>query len=496
MSSPRGGWPSRSTERSQTAVLGIVLLIGMVATLSLSFFLVAGETITGVEHQSEEERVEGAVVELSQQLQTASSNGDISRSIDLEVGQDGAVVREETGVINVTSDALADDAIEDLTIGTVEYESDDGTTIAYEAGAVFREKGNETQVVSEPSIHYDTTTKTLTLPVVTAIGERELGSGDVTFAHNTTKTFQEANVVEDESVTITIQSDYYRGWESFFRNQAGDAAVRDVDHENRTIEVEVGYIELESAYETGVTYSDDIDDFGGDFDGETREGNMPEMDPVIDELVDNATSDPDADDLDVVSDSKTLSEGTYYADAVELDETVTWQLDGNATLVVDGDFEMQSGDAEWIVDPSDDDYALRVYVTGDFDFDNGEMKPDPSAVDAAADQLQVYGTSDMDVLFQGGTFHGTMYAASDDWEPENELAPGSCNDYQVCFISNPEFDGGLVAHSVKSQAAAVDFEYDDTLEEGDFDAYPDAYNLPPQLTYLNVAHHEVDVTSR
>lgn len=78
-----------SETRGQSTLIGVVLLIGMVATLSLTFFFVAGDAVASLEHQAEDERVEGAFVELSQQLQTASSSNDISRTIDLDVDRMG-----------------------------------------------------------------------------------------------------------------------------------------------------------------------------------------------------------------------------------------------------------------------------------------------------------------------------------------------------------------------------------------------------------------------
>lgn len=485
---------NRGSGRGQSTLIGIVLLLGMVGTLSVGLFLVGGEAVSSLEQQSERERVESAFVELSHQMAAASDNrSGVARTIDLDVGQQGTVVREETGTINVSSDALESGAIDDLTIGTIEWEDTDGSVLAYEAGAVFRERGNETQVVSAPAISYETETDTLTLPVITATGDEHLGSGDVTLSSVRTTAYQDATVVENESITITIQSEYYRGWETFFREQAGDASIQDVDHENQTVEVEAGYLDLESAFDSGVTYSEDVDDFKDQFGDQARVGNMPEMDPVIEKIGEDARDDPD-EDLGILDSDEQLSDGLYYASEVNLqgnDDDVEFNLsDGNATLFVDGDFTMDASDASFTVDSGGTDNVLRIYVTGNFDFWGGEMRPDPSYGPAEAKQLQVYGTSELHGHFRRGEFHGTFYAASDSWEGPNQLTN---SDYQVHFHSNPTFEGGLVVHSANIHANAGNFDYDDSLEGSDFDAYPDEYQLPPQLTYLNVAHHEIEV---
>ncbi|WP_449289592.1 DUF7289 family protein [Natronobacterium lacisalsi] len=491
--SPEG--PDR-TRRGQSTLIGLVLLIGMAAAISTSMLLVAGTTTADIQQDSEDERVESAFVELGQQLMTTSTESDVARSIDIDVGQDGAVVREDSGTINVSSEALETTALEDLTIGTVEYEGDGGTTIAYEAGAVFRETGNETRVVSAPPIHYETETDTLTMPVTTITGEQELGTGDVRLEHAETEAFREATVVENDSVTITIESDYYRGWESFFRNQAGDTSVQRVDHENRTIEVEVGYIDLESAYDSGVTYSEEVDDFKDEFGDDARVGNMPEMDPVIEEMredaIEEANENP-AHDLGTITGDVSLDDGLYYADEIDLQDSNTISADassGNVTILVDGDVTISDPHAEVTVDTEGEDNALRIYLTGNFNMDKGKVAPDSSIGETKSEQLQVYGTSDLDGRFWDGNFTGTFYAASNDWEGPNELT-GS--EYQVDFHSNPEFNGGLVVHSANIHASAAEFEYDDSLEGGEFNAYPGDYTLPPQLTYLNVAKHEIEI---
>src|SRR6056297_1308718 len=111
------------SERGVSTILGLVLLIGMVASVSVGILLFAGEAMDDASHRSENERVQQSFVELSQQVRTASSNDDVTHSIDLDVGRSGAVVKKNTGYINVSSQALTKDI--NLTIGTVEYESDD-----------------------------------------------------------------------------------------------------------------------------------------------------------------------------------------------------------------------------------------------------------------------------------------------------------------------------------------------------------------------------------
>lgn len=483
-------------------MLGIVLLIGVVAVSSVGIMLVASETTSEIKSQSETDRVETAFVELSQQMAEAATvtGSDASRNIELEAGERGAVAKEDTGWIRIEADNLD----LNLSIGAIEYVADDGTIIAYQAGGVWREQGNETRMVSAPPIHYNSVDETFTFPVVTVSGEETLGSGDVRIAHNGTEIFRNATVIEDSSVTITVQSDYYRGWQSYFERQAGAPVVRDVDHDERIVKVRLGHIDLENAFESGLIYSSGYDGQGNgadEIEPEPVPGTAPVLDDVIEEMISdirNGTYSEDNVTEKGTITGGTLSNGTYFADEVNLDDDLTFDLtNGNATLIVDGNvsFGDQNVSVNNWENPSGENRTLKLYTTGNIDL-NGWTGPESVGEGPNARQLQLYGTSETSVGMTKGTFEGTLYAPSDEYDKMNEVVhQGHCDGYQVCFHSNPEFTGSIISHSVHFHSAANEFTYDESLQDADIDLYPDGYSVPPQLTYLNIAHHTVDVTN-
>lgn len=91
MSASRGVGTTTSRERGQSTLMGVVLLIGMVAAGSLGIFLVAGDAITDAEQQSEQERIEQAFVELSNSISSSAGSGDVSQSMELHAGDQGAI---------------------------------------------------------------------------------------------------------------------------------------------------------------------------------------------------------------------------------------------------------------------------------------------------------------------------------------------------------------------------------------------------------------------
>ncbi|WP_254524848.1 DUF7289 family protein [Natrinema caseinilyticum] len=477
--------------RGQSSILAVVLLIGMVATISVGIFLVGAEMMANAEHQSEQEKIEQSFVKLSRQMSSAAINDDVTHSMTFESGQSGAITKTNAGSIEIQSS----DFSKTIQLGAIEYRGDDGSIVAYQAGGVWRERGNKTRMLSAPPINYDAAKETLWLSVSDISEEQELSSGEVTMVHQETVPLQD--FVQNEKVTMTITSDYYRGWESYFRHQAGDAVVRNVDHSNRTVTVELGYLEADSAFDSGVTYSDDYTvDKNADVDGPTSQGNLPPLDTVISDMInDTETGEMTVDeDLGTVDTTLTKGDGTYVADSIEEAGHLRFNLtEGNATLIVDGD--INAGGSTITVTDWDGTHSLKVYTTGDLDASNsGDICVDPCDTDVSAELIQVFGTSEMQVDFGPGgnsRFEGVLYAASneDDWPERN-----GCES-QVCIHSNPDVYGSIVASSVKIHAASAELSYDSSLDTADIPLHPESYTLPPRITYLNIAHHKIDVAN-
>nr|WP_090303763.1 hypothetical protein [Natronorubrum texcoconense] len=484
-------------------MLGIVLLIGMVAAGSIGILLVAGDSISEIEHESEQERIESAFVELSQQMASSSSNSDVPRTMDMDIGDSGAVVMSDTGSLRIQGG----DVDKEIPIGAIEYTSDDGTKIAYQAGGVFRETGAETRVVSAPPVQYDADSETLSFPIIKTRGETELNSGDLTVTHHNTDPLQDASLVENDSVTIEVRSDYYRGWEDYFEQQGGATTVQDVDPENRTVRAVFGYDEIENAFDSGVSYnSDDFHDGHDHFDDPESSVPFPPLDstinPMIADAKDGGTEKMEIDqNLSEEGHEETLSEGTYFIEEIQNDDELSFDIsEGNATLIVEGDIVV--GDAGHIrVDDWSEGNSLKIYSGGDQLNVGGEICVDDCRK-VGAQYIQIYGTSEMRVDSgpggnQGGTIEGLLYVAADEhmgWWDGDEPNGRCGSEHQVIMQAGDEdFYGSIVAYSICAHSNGMEFEYDEDLKDAEIDIYPESYPLPPQITYLNVAEHIVDV---
>ena len=491
----------RWLNRGQTATIGVVLLLGMVAISAIGIFLVAGHTVAVIEQDAETERIENSFVELSHSMASATSASETRFATSLAVGESGAVVKSDTGNIRIQGG----DVDTNISVGEIEYRGDDGTRIAYQAGGVWRETGNDTHMLSAPPLEYDHASETLWFPIVETVGDEELGLGDVTITHIETDPLHEANRIENDSVTVTVKSEYYRGWQYYFEEVAGDASVRDVDHANQTVVARLGYLELDEAFDSGITVSEPLGEDGNvdtdDVDINIREGAFQELDDVIEEMEEDLSENSTY--IRTINGSETLNAGTYYTNGVDLENNDTTKVnlsEGNATIFVDGDIEVDHG--SFVVEEWDQeiDHELKIFTNGNMYLRGGNgsetMCVDPCAPEKIdSQQLQIYGDSNMSIHMHGGTFEGIIYAASNDFEGPNAY---SNNDHQVVLQSNPDFYGAIVASSMHAIGGwgSIDLVYDEQLAESDIDLYPDEYTLPPRITYLNVAEYEVEVRNR
>ena len=495
--------------RGVTPVLGLALLVGFVAVASIGIVVYGTEVLAETEQRAAQERVEGSFVELSHDISTSAYTIEAVQSTRIEAGDHGAIARTDTGEITLTMERNGTMVSETVSIGAIEYEGDDGTTVAYESGGVFRNTGEETQVISSPDLHYDLGSKTLTMNVYTLGDESRLRSGDVRIEQRDVRPYGERVDVHDTTFTLRIESRYYMGWKTYFEDEGGDTTVTEYGHldgDRGYVEVTFGYSDLQDVIEdeAGVVYASDTDPNDenpglGEQDeifSATAPANLNPMDDAIERLLEDP--DPDYDLTEESLDTENLSDGRYYVDEIGVGERYEFDLsDGNATLIVDGNVSV--GDDDRIaVTNVEDDHHLDIYAGGDLLEVNGEVCVEECTMDGTASHVRFYGPSHMGVNFgptnTAATFEGLLFVAANEdhgwWDDES--GGGVCDDQQVRMQAGEEFYGMVVAYSACAQAD-VDFEYDERLGDRPIDRYPEGYVPPQQLTYLNLVEYEVTV---
>ena len=527
----------------QSSVLGVVLMMGFVAAAAVSVFVVGTATVGETKDTAQERQVENTFKQFNKDVASVAYGRQKYRSMRFDIEDQTAAFRQQnTGTVELYVDGNKKD---DWSVGSLVYENN-GETIAYQAGGVWRGTGRDSRMVSRPPVEYQN--GSLTFPIMVLDGDDQVRAGKLDLNKKKTDSVDNLGYVQGKLVTLKITSEYYMGWAEYFRTQTNDVAVS-VDHSpsgnKGTVTVKLGQPVANGDFENGVlaTGGEDgdivtdsgnagitgpvaatgevTDGTGGISDStpeENVEPNLFELDEAINRKVDEAETNASISDIDA-SGTTTLSGGNVYYDddGVSL-SSGNMNVDlssGNVTLIVDGDVTLDGNGIS--VDDAGTDNAFRIYSTGDFAMKNS-FAGDSDA--SSARHFQVYGTSKMLVAISGGSteFVGTIYAPRNEPElGENEANPAllsggggngngngngngggggnNCEGFDVCIVKgNSAVTGAIVGGPARvSQSAQVD--YDSSLSSVEPTLQLPGGVLPPPITFLKVSVHTVAVNN-
>lgn len=232
-----------NSERGQSEILGFVLLIGIVGIGSVAILLTAGTVTDGIESQAEIDRIEGAFVELSTSIATASATTDTGSSTELGIdATEGTIQKTEAGNITVSIDG--EKVVDDKSLGAIEYTNNDGSVVAYEGGGVWRGTGDSSMPISGPPITYQD--NTLTLPIYSLANGSVSGRGVAVSDVNTTSTYSglPGGAEESHDLRLNVTTAYHQGWAEYFKSLDNTSVTTHGTGEYRTVEVIVGISDL------------------------------------------------------------------------------------------------------------------------------------------------------------------------------------------------------------------------------------------------------------
>lgn len=248
-----GGHSLQTDRRAQSATIGVVLVL---AITLLGTGLVVGygsqalndtervTTLSKAEHSMTQFDSQAAIVALGQSAIQRVDLGD-SRGGTYAADDDAGWIRVVHR--NATGDGT-DTVLYNATLGSVAYENGD-TTIGYQGGGVWRRDGNGSTMLSQPEFNYRS--GTLTLPVIRIMTE-DSAAGDATaflrranesrqVYPNRSKFYSDGrnytNPVTQGSVAVTVRSEFYQGWATFFRTRTTGNVTVDDGNETATIEL-------------------------------------------------------------------------------------------------------------------------------------------------------------------------------------------------------------------------------------------------------------------
>lgn len=241
--------------RGQSEVLGTALLLGITVISIALIVSIAGTALDSTRDTTNVESTAHAMSQLDSRAALVALGRTDSQSVSMGRAREGTyTVDEGAGWLRITHlnhTGTSDHELYNETLGAIIYEHDD-RRIAYQGGGVWRSDGDSGSImISPPEFHYRG--ETLTIPIIQVRSPTGAGSasGDVTAriqrdytsAHiypNSSATYPITgnpyrNPIQNGSVQVTVQSQYYEAWGTFFRTRT-DGNVT-IDHANRTARV-------------------------------------------------------------------------------------------------------------------------------------------------------------------------------------------------------------------------------------------------------------------
>jgi hypothetical protein len=266
---PRPPWLYRLVrDRSgQSTTIGVALMLAIAAIGVTAVVALGGTALTDSQSSVDVQRTEHAMTLLDSRGAMAALGESESQSVELSGSGDGVYrVDSDAGWIrvvhkNFTDPTPSEETIFNRSLGEVQYTRGD-TVVAYQGGGVWRTEDNGTVMTSPPEFHYRD--QTLTMPLVRVAGSGS-ASGRVTaevvplatgadvqriFPNETANTadgpgapYDDAgdtsydNPVTNGTVVVTVHSDHYQGWATYFSERTD--GFLSVDHANRTASIEL-----------------------------------------------------------------------------------------------------------------------------------------------------------------------------------------------------------------------------------------------------------------
>ena len=229
--------------RAQSGPLGFLLVFALVIAATTLIVALGAGAIDGTQETLDAERTEKTLTQLDSQAALVALGNSERQRVDLATGQDNTYAVDESAgrmTLSYRNQTNGNETeVFSTEMGRVAYETDDGTTIAYQGGGVWRSDGNGNSVmVSPPEFHYRDAT--LTLPLVTVGSSGTVGDRTVISGTNTTRYFPNpgmngnyTNPLENARVEVSVTSEYYRAWGRYFETRTdGEVAF---DHANGTV---------------------------------------------------------------------------------------------------------------------------------------------------------------------------------------------------------------------------------------------------------------------
>jgi flagellin-like protein len=229
--------------RAQTETIGVVLLLAITVIGVGVVVAAAGGALEAAQDQSAVQRAEQSMSLFDARAALVALGRSNGQSVAMARSEGGSYdVRPNTGriVVAKTTNNSTTEFV-NTTLGSLVFERGNAE-VAYQGGGVWRSVGEGSAMVSPPEFNYQDAT--LTLPIIVVAGGSDVAAGGptarvqaATIAEPVFPNATQSNPLADGNVTVSIRSEYYRGWASFLRQRTTGAVT--VYDSNQTVELEL-----------------------------------------------------------------------------------------------------------------------------------------------------------------------------------------------------------------------------------------------------------------
>ncbi|MDS0293149.1 DUF7289 family protein [Halogeometricum luteum] len=311
-----------SNARAQSEVLGVVLLVGLVATTATITVYIGSLALRDVSVETDGENAVQSMRQADSRLSRVAYKEESGQVVLFGGADESVTVRDDSRFVVTMNDDPA--CRVNVTMGSIVRELDDGRTVAYEGGGVWRTTAEGAEMVSPPDLQYRD--GTVNFPMVSLSGPLDGQTNRLTATKDVAASRELARQVREElskpacaqpqNMTVTVeQSAYYRAWGEFFEKRVGGEMTYDDDE--RTVSTHLtGLGEVWQSGSSNVTiqrnFSARVDvlatelsgsswgriyyapiNFSVRIDGEAVEPWPANPDPYADEIIAKDLNDPD-----------------------------------------------------------------------------------------------------------------------------------------------------------------------------------------------------------
>jgi len=214
--------------------MGVVLVFAIVVSGSTLTIALGADAFASTSDRLHSDRAEQSMTQLDSQISMVGLGSSDLQQVELTGSAGDYVVDNGSGTMTVSyTNRTTGTAVQvfEADMGAVVYRNGD-TAVAYQGGGVWRQSEGGVTMVSPPEFHYREAT--LTLPLVAVSGDPSLDksatispNGSTQYYPNESRDFR--NPLENGRVNVTVQSDYYLAWGSYFEERTDGAVSYDHD---------------------------------------------------------------------------------------------------------------------------------------------------------------------------------------------------------------------------------------------------------------------------